>query len=198
MVIHHIANNFPALPHDFCYRPAEVVAPELIGCRLVKCQEGRELLWGVIVETEAYAQQESACHGFRSRTKRNNTLFGPPGHWYVYLTYGIHYCVNCVTGTDDWANGVLLRAVAIPHEPPRVAAGPGLLARRFAIDRSFDAQPVHPDSGLWLSPATEPCGAVVQSARVGIKQALDLPWRWLLKDHPSVSKPVLPLQVPTD
>ena len=190
---------FACLLHQrFFARPAQEVAPELIGCRLSRRLGDGSVVRGLIVETEAYAQQEPACHGYRSRTKRNNTLFGPPGHWYVYLTYGIHHCVNCVTGTDDWANGVLLRAVAIPHEPPRVAAGPGLLARRFAIDRSFDAQPVHPDSGLWLSPATEPCGAVVQSARVGIKQALDLPWRWLLKDHPSVSKPVLPLQVPTD
>ena len=174
------------------------MGPELIGCLLVKRQEDGSLLWGVIVETEAYSQDDPACHGYRRRTPQNETLFGEPGRFYVYVSYGIHHCVNCVTGTDDWANGVLLRAVAIPHEPPRVAAGPGLLARRFAIDRSFDAQPVHPDSGLWLSPATEPCGAVVQSARVGIKQALDLPWRWLLKDHPSVSKPVLPLQVPTD
>lgn len=189
---------YVVLDQAFFSRPAQEVAPALIGCQLNRQLADGSLMTGTVIETEAYAQEEPACHGYRSRTKRNNTLFGPPGHWYVYLTYGIHYCVNCVTGTDDWANGVLLRAVAIPHEPPRVAAGPGLLARRFAIDRSFDAQPVHPDSGLWLSPATEPCGAVVQSARVGIKQALDLPWRWLLKDHPSVSKPVLPLQVPTD
>jgi DNA-3-methyladenine glycosylase len=185
-------------PVEFYARPAQQVAPDLIGCQLSRRHSDGTFTNGVIVETEAYAQEEKACHGYRSRTKRNNTLFGPPGHWYVYLTYGIHHCVNCVTGTDDWANGVLLRAVAIPHEPPRVAAGPGLLARRFAIDRSFDAQPVHPDSGLWLSPATEPCGAIIQSARVGIKEALDLPWRWLLKDHPSVSRPVLPLQLPTD
>ena len=189
---------YVVLDQAFFSRPAQEVAPALIGCQLNRQLADGSLMTGTVIETEAYAQEEPACHGYRSRTKRNNTLFGPPGHWYVYLTYGIHYCVNCVTGTDDWANGVLLRAVAIPHEPPRVAAGPGLLARRFAIDRSFDAQLVHPDSGLWLSPATEPCGAVVQSARVGIKQALDLPWRWLLKDHPSVSKPVLPLQMPTD
>lgn len=189
---------YVVLDQAFFSRPAQEVAPALVGCQLNRQLADGSLITGTVVETEAYAQEEQACHGYRSRTKRNNTLFGPPGNWYVYLTYGIHHCVNCVTGTDDWANGVLLRAVAIPHEPPRVAAGPGLLARRFAIDRSFDAQLVHPDSGLWLSPATEPCGAVVQSARVGIKQALDLPWRWLLKDHPSVSKPVLPLQVPTD
>ena len=175
-----------------------MVAPELIGCRLLRRLSDGNLIEGMVVETEAYSQDERACHGFRSRTKRNSTLFGPPAHWYVYLTYGIYHCVNCVTGSDDWANGVLLRAVTIPEESPRVAAGPGLLARRFAIDRAFDAQPVHPDSGLWLAPATESVGPVVQSARVGIKEALDLPWRWLLQGHPSVSKPVVPLQLAPD
>ena len=175
-----------------------MVAPELIGCRLLRRLSDGNLIEGMVVETEAYSQNERACHGFRSRTKRNSTLFGPPAHWYVYLTYGIYHCVNCVTGSDDWANGVLLRAVTIPEESPRVAAGPGLLARRFAIDRGFDAQPVHPDSGLWLAPAIESVGPVVQSARVGIKEALDLPWRWLLEGHPSVSKPVMPLQPASD
>ncbi len=182
----------------FFRRPATEVAPALIGCLLHRRLSDGTHLHGMVVETEAYSQAEPACHGYRRRTKRNKTLFGPPGHWYVYLTYGIHHCVNCVTGSDDWANGVLLRAVTIPEESPRVAAGPGLLARRFAIDRAFDAQPVHPDSGLWLAPATESVGPVVQSARVGIKEALDLPWRWLLQGHPSVSKPVVPLQLAPD
>ena len=175
-----------------------MVAPELIGCRLVKRQPFGELLAGVVVETEAYCQSEPACHGHRSRTKRNNTLFGLPGHWYVYLTYGIHHCVNCVTGSDDWANGVLLRAVALPNEPPRIAAGPGLLSRRFGIDGRFDALPVSPDSGLWLTPPLEPPGVLLQSARVGIKQGLDLPWRWLLAGSPSLSKPVVPLSCSAD
>ena len=175
-----------------------MVAPELIGCRLVKRQPSGELLAGVVVETEAYCQSEPACHGHRSRTKRNNTLFGPPGHWYVYLTYGIHHCVNCVTGSDDWANGVLLRAVALPNEPPRIAAGPGLLSRRFGIDGRFDALPVSPGSGLWLTPPLEPPGVLLQSARVGIKQGLDLPWRWLLAGSPSLSKPVVPLTCSAD
>ena len=77
----------------FC-RPAEVVAPELIGCRLVKRQDDGSLLWGVIVETEAYSQDEPACHGYRRRTPQNETLFGPPGRFYVYVSYGIHHCVK--------------------------------------------------------------------------------------------------------
>ena len=83
-----------ALPPAFFCRPAQEVAPELIGCLLLKRQTGGELLGGVIVETEAYCQSEPACHGHRRRSPSNETLFGEPGHWYVYVSYGIHHCVN--------------------------------------------------------------------------------------------------------
>ncbi len=90
-----IATNLSQrLPHSFFARPAEVVAPELIGCLLVKRQPSGELLWGVIVETEAYCQSEPACHGHRRRTPSNETLFGEPGRFYVYVSYGIHHCVK--------------------------------------------------------------------------------------------------------
>ena len=85
------------LPQSFFCRPAEQVAPELIGCLLVKRQPTGELLRGVIVETEAYSQDEPACHGYRRRTPSNETLFGEPGRFYVYLSYGIHHCVKVVT-----------------------------------------------------------------------------------------------------
>jgi DNA-3-methyladenine glycosylase len=77
------------LPHFFIARPAEQVARDLIGCLLVKRQPTVELLWGVIVETEAYSQEEPACHGYRRRTPSNETLFGEPGRFYVYVTCGI-------------------------------------------------------------------------------------------------------------
>ena len=88
----------------FC-RPAELVAPELIGCLLVKRQLSGELLWGVIVETEAYSQDDPACHGYRRRTPSNDTLFGEPGRFYVYVSYGIHHCVKrAVTSRSSiWA-----------------------------------------------------------------------------------------------
>ena len=84
------------LPQSFFARPAELVAPDLIGCLLVKRQADGELLWGVIVETEAYSQDDPACHGYRRRTPSNETLFGEPGRFYVYVSYGIHHCVNVV------------------------------------------------------------------------------------------------------
>ena len=84
-----IAKDFPALPQSFFCRPAEEVGPELIGCRLVKRQDDGSLLWGVIVETEAYSQDDPACHGYRRRSPQNETLFGEPGRFYVYVSYGI-------------------------------------------------------------------------------------------------------------
>jgi DNA-3-methyladenine glycosylase len=181
------------LPQSFFCRPAEVVAPELIGGLLVKRQAGGELLWGLIVETEAYSQEEPACHGYRRRSPSNETLFGEPGRFYVYVSYGIHCCVTVVTDRPHWANGVLLRALAMPGEPERVAAGPALLARRFGIDRRYDACPVHPEADLWLAPRLkafehlEP-DALMQTTRIGITQAQDLPWRWYLRASRSVSR----------
>jgi DNA-3-methyladenine glycosylase len=181
------------LPQAFFARPAEVVAPELIGCLLVKRQPDGELLWGVIVETEAYSQEEPACHGYRRRSPSNETLFGEPGRFYVYVSYGIHHCVNVVTDRAEWANGVLLRAVAIPAEPERVAAGPALLARRFGLDRSHDALPVVPRCGTWLAPRPPHLEALgpndlVQTSRIGISQGQELPWRWYLRRSRSVSR----------
>ena len=169
------------------------MAPELIGCLLVKRQPTGELLWGVIVETEAYCQSEPACHGHRRRTPSNDTLFGEPGRFYVYVSYGIHHCVNVVTGRAEWANGVLLRAVAIPGEPERLAAGPALLARCFGINRSHDGQLVHPDRGLWFAPRPPELAALgsadlVQASRIGISQGQDLAWRWYWRASRSVSR----------
>ncbi|MFM9087510.1 MAG: DNA-3-methyladenine glycosylase [Cyanobium sp.] len=190
----------PALGPTFFARPAEAVAPELIGCLLVKRQADGGLLWGVVVETEAYSQAEPACHGSRRRSPSNETLFGEPGRFYVYVSYGIHHCVNVVTDRPDWANGVLLRALALPSEPERVAAGPGLLARRFGLDRRHDGLLAQPNQGLWLAPrpprlqdwmeqwlreGREPVRA---TTRIGIRLAQELPWRWYLSPSRSVSR----------
>jgi len=89
------------IPQSFLASCAEQVAPDLIGCLLVKRQPSGELLWGVIVETEAYCQSEPACHGYRRRTPSNETLFGEPGRFYVYLSYGIHHCGSLVCTTEQ-------------------------------------------------------------------------------------------------
>ena len=177
------------LPEFFC-RSAELVGPELVGCRLVKRQSDGSLLWGVIVETEAYSQDDPACHGYRRRSPQNETLFGPPGRFYVYVSYGIHHCVNVVTDRPEWANGVLIRAVALPAEPERVAAGPGLLARRFGIDRSDDTRPATGEHGVWLAPrpASIVSPDLVTTTRIGISEGNELPLRWYLRASRSVSR----------
>jgi DNA-3-methyladenine glycosylase len=195
--------NAPALTTlgiSFFARPAELVAPELVGCLLLRQSAEGERLWGMVVETEAYAQSDPACHGHRRRSPSNETLFGEPGRLYVYLTYGMHHCVNVVTDRRDWANGVLLRAVALPGLPERAAAGPGLLARSFGIDRRHNNLVAAPASGLWLAPrppvlqqwlereAASGGEPLRQTVRIGISQGQDLPWRWYLRDSRSVSR----------
>jgi DNA-3-methyladenine glycosylase len=189
-----------SLPRSFFARPAELVAPDLIGCLLVKHQADGERLWGVIVETEAYCQSEPACHGHRRRSPSNETLFGEPGRFYVYVSYGIHHCVNVVSGDQGQANGVLLRAATLPGEAERAAAGPALLARRFGIDRRHDGQAVTPSAGLWLAlppPSLRLALLRRQAAgedpllcttRIGISLGQELPWRWYLRGSRSVSR----------
>ncbi len=190
-----------ALAPSFFARPAEVVAPELVGCLLVRGGEGEEPRWGVVVETEAYSQAEPACHGHRRRSASNETLFGPPGRFYVYVSHGLHHCVNVVTDRAEWANGVLLRAASVPSAGERRAAGPGLLARTFGIDRRHDALPAVPGSGLWLAPrpaavegllrrlaAEEEGEPLVRTERIGIRAGRELPWRWYLRASRDVSR----------
>ena len=128
-----------------------MVAPDLIGCYLIKRLSDKNYLSGVIVETEAYSQEEASCHGFSGKTQRNKTLFGEPGKFYIYLSYGIYHCVNIVTGKKNCANGVLLRSIAIKGENERIAAGPGLLAKRFGLNRNHDNLLLSPKNNFWLT-----------------------------------------------
>ncbi len=164
----------------------------MIGCFLIKRLSKNKFVSGVIVETEAYSQEEASCHGYSGRTKRNETLFGDPGHLYIYLSYGIYHCVNIVTGKKNWANGVLLRSIAIKGEDERIAAGPGLLAKRFGLNKSHDNLRLSPKNNFWLAEGDH-CNkmeAIVQTTRIGISQAKDIPWRWYLERSRSVSKRV--------
>ncbi len=185
----HLKDHFP-LKTDFFKRPSSKVAPDLIGCLLLKRERNNDLTWGVIVETEAYSQSEEACHGYKSRTKSNETLFKSPGRLYVYLTYGTYHLVNIVTYKDNWADGVLLRAIAMPNENERVASGPGLLANRFNLTRSHDNLLISMENGLWLSkdPSAKKMGPIIQTTRIGISKAQNLRWRWYLQNSRSVSK----------
>ena len=169
-----------------------MVAPNLIGCFLVKRISKNKYLSGVIVETEAYSQEEASCHGFSGKTQRNETLFGEPGNLYIYLSYGIYHCVNIVTGKRNWANGVLLRSIAIKGEDERIASGPGLLAKRFDLNRTHDNLFLSPENDFWLTEGenSKTMNHIVQTTRIGISQAKDIPWRWYLRSSRSISKRV--------
>ena len=105
----------------------------------------------MIVETEAYSQEEEACHGHRKITRSNKSLFGKPGTFYIYKSYGIHHCLNIVTDKDNFASGVLIRAVFIPNKNERLASGPGLVTKTFGIDISFNSLEVVNHNSLWVS-----------------------------------------------
>ena len=157
---------------------------------LIKKEENKKLIWGVIVETEAYSQIEPACHGFIKKTPKHKTLFGEPGRLHIYLTYGSYHCVNIVTHKKGWASGVLLRSIAMPNENERVGSGPGLLANRFGLNRSHDNSLISLENGLWLSKSSlnKDMKNIIQTTRIGISKAKDLPWRWYLKNSRSISK----------
>jgi DNA-3-methyladenine glycosylase len=134
----------------------------------------------MIHETEAYiGAHDLACHGRFGRTRRTETLFGPPGHWYVYFTYGMYWMLNTVTGRDGEASGVLIRGAG-QH------TGPGKLTRDLAIDGQFCGLSI-PDNGrMWIEDrgATIRRGHVRRTPRIGVDYAgdwKDKPYRFLLR-----------------
>jgi len=178
------------LNRDFFSRHSSIVAPELIGCLIVRVNDGKKIQEGIIVETEAYSQEEEACHGFNKRTKTNQTLFGEPGLFYVYRSYGIHYCLNLVTDKNNFASGVLIRSLFIPQEEERVASGPGLLTKKFQIDTKLNSLKSYNNNLLKIFNRNINIKSeeLIQTTRIGISKALDLKWRWYLKRSRSVSK----------
>ncbi|GGK07772.1 DNA-3-methyladenine glycosylase [Luteimonas terricola] len=192
------------LPREFYRRHPTQVAPELLNRILVRA-DGRA---GRIVEVEAYAGSEDpAAHSFRGKTARNATMFGEPGHLYVYFTYGMHWGSNAVCGEVGEGTGVLLRAmeplrgldVMRPLRPAArrdrdLANGPGKLSQAMGITGEFDgADLVTADRGIAIvSDGTPPPGVPVVGPRIGITRAVELPWRWHVPGHVHVSGPRRP------
>ncbi len=196
------------LPQSWFARPSPEVAPELLGTLLVRQFANGDLLRSAIVETEAYAPGDPACHAYKRKTQRNQSMFGPAGHLYIYLIYGMYHCLNIVTDAEGVGSAVLVRALELDRipewisdkkrkKPHRVAAGPGLLCKALLLDRQQDGWPLCRSNGeaLWIE-SDNSGGAqlankdmrVVQTTRIGLTQGADIPWRWYLQDHPSVSK----------
>ncbi|MGG6294443.1 DNA-3-methyladenine glycosylase [Leptolyngbya sp. AN02str] len=194
---------------DWLAHCATHIAPALLGCTLVRQFADGRILRGQIVETEAYTPNDPACHAYRRRSDRNGVMFGPAGHAYVYLIYGMYHCINVVTDADEVPSAVLIRALQIDDipdwldvgrdKPHRVAAGPGKLCRLMQVDLSLNGTQLAPGNALWLEHRSRSLQnswhqvPVVQTTRIGITQGVDLPWRWYLQNSPSVSKKAVKL-----
>ena len=188
------------LDRDFYARNALLVAPDLLNKVLV-APDGRA---GRIVEVEAYrGADDPGSHGFRGMTKRNATMFGPPGHLYVYFTYGMHWCANVVAETDGAAAAVLLRALTplesleAMYEARGPAArrhrdlcsGPAKLTQALGIDGALDgADLVSGDRGATIVDDGQPPPRVpLVTTRIGLTNGTDLPWRFYVDAVPHVS-----------
>lgn len=174
---------------SFFDRPTLRVAPEMLGKRLVREVEGR-VLSGRIVEVEAYQGPEDlAAHSARGRrTARTEVMYGPPGHAYVYLIYGMHYCMNVVCEGVDVPHAVLIRALE-PAPGTGRCSGPALLCGALRIDRSLTGTALRPPD-LYLVDDGSPAGPVYRTPRIGVDYAggwAALPWRFCL-DSPFLSK----------
>ncbi len=144
----------------------------------------------MIVETEAYSQEEEACHGYNKMTPSNKVLFGEPGRFYIYRSYGIHHCLNIVTHKDNFASGVLIRAVFISDKNERLAAGPGLVTKVFEVNNKLNSLKVLDNKFLWISKGDSYLEKkdLIQTTRIGISKAKNIKWRWYLKRSRSISK----------
>jgi DNA-3-methyladenine glycosylase len=183
-----------ALRREFFARSVHDVAPELVGCTLLVDGVG-----GRIVEAEAYDGEDPASHGFRGRTERNRSMFGPPGHAYVYRSYGIHWCLNLVCDKEDRAEAVLLRALEPTHgldvmrkrrgvdDERLLCSGPGRLCQALGVTSGHDGLPLERPPFAIL-PREPPELEVLSGPRVGITQAAERPWRYALAGSPFLSR----------
>jgi DNA-3-methyladenine glycosylase len=178
--------NDPARPlsRRFFARPTLTVARALLGCWLCHRIEGREVR-GRVVEVEAYTDDGASHARNRKRTPRNGVMFGAPGHAYVYFTYGMHFCFNVVTERDGVPGAVLIRGL----DGIDSANGPARLCRALGIDRRQNGVDLTTGEALWVESGRrsrrEP---VVQTARIGIRAAQTLPWRFYLAGSRGVSR----------
>ena len=183
------------LPRDFFARSVHEVAPDLIGVTLLVDGVG-----GPIVELEAYDQEDPASHGFRGRTARNAAMFGPPGHAYVYRSYGIHWCLNLDCDVPGRAEAALIRALQPERgldamrarrglAPERaLCSGPGKLCQALGVTREHDGLPLDEPPFELLPRETTP--EIVTGPRIGITRAAELTWRYGLRGSPYLSRPL--------
>ncbi|MEU5976603.1 DNA-3-methyladenine glycosylase [Streptomyces sp. NPDC047315] len=192
------------IPRSFFDRPVLDVAPELLGCTLVRRTDDG-LMELRITEVEAYAGEvDPGSHAYRGRTPRNEVMFGPPGHAYVYFTYGMWHCLNVVCGPEGRASGVLLRAGEIlegkelarkrrvsARYDKELAKGPARLATALDVDRALNGTDLctDGDAPLTLYPGQAPASDLVRNGpRTGVGgDGAHHPWRYWINGDPTVS-----------
>ncbi|MGH2679086.1 MAG: DNA-3-methyladenine glycosylase [Actinomycetota bacterium] len=187
-----------SLPRSFYARDATEVARDLLGHVLVRASLDGGRATARIVEVEAYGPDDPASHAFRGRTKRNEVMFGPPGHLYVYFTYGMHFCMNAVAGRAGQGTAVLLRAAqpleGVPAMMGRrgreqvldLCSGPARLAQAFGVGREENGADLVSGEALWVERGSrsEP---IATGIRVGVRETARS-WRFWLEGSPFVSR----------
>ncbi len=198
--------SLPKLNRKFYTRDVLYVAQNLLGKILVKNTDGR-IYAGKIVEVEAYdGTFDEAAHTFIGKTKRNEIMFGEGGYFYVYFTYGAHFCCNVVTGVRDIGTAVLLRAVepllgieemarnrfghnlVNEKEKFNLTSGPGKLCKAFDINKQQNKIDLTGNEIFILNQKKVSSNKIITTKRIGIKKSVDLPWRFYIKDNPYVSR----------
>lgn len=194
------------LKRDFYTRDVVTVARELLGKVLVKIEPGI-IYAGVIAEVEAYdGAVDQAAHTFGGKTKRNAIMFGEGGFFYVYFTYGSHYCCNIVTGKEGSGTAVLIRGVEpligtesmilnrfgreLKNEKEiiNLTNGPGKVCKAFAIDKTHYGTDLTGDRIFIVKKRKLPDNKITVTKRIGIKKSVDLPWRFYITDNLYVSR----------
>lgn len=182
----------------FLNGPASEAAPRLLGCELEREIDGQTVKVK-IVETEAYDQTDVASHSYKGRTPRTDVMFGKSGHLYVYFTYGMHFCCNVVVGELGYGAAVLIRAVEplgnIQLLEERrgmqgisVTNGPAKLCQALGIDKALNGHDLSHSPLRLIVTNGIPADQIVQTTRIGLSQAKDVPWRYFIKDNPYVSR----------
>jgi DNA-3-methyladenine glycosylase len=184
------------LPRSFYDRPAVEVAPDLLGHVLVRALPDGTRIAARLVEVEAYEPNDPGSHAFRGRTPRNAVMFGPPGHLYVYFTYGMHFCMNAVTRRPDEGSAVLLRAGEpldgidvmrrLRGRDADLCSGPGRFTQALGIARPENGTDLVKGDAVWVERGerTEPVGTGI---RVGVHDT-SRSWRFWIEGNPYVSR----------
>jgi len=204
-----VSRSTRRLPRSFFARPSPEVGPDLLGRILVRKVGDGTLLTARIVEAEAYQEDDPASHSFRGRSNRTEVMFGPPGHAYVYFTYGMHHCMNVVTGSTGEGSAVLLRA-AEPlegleemarrrgtNDPRALCSGPGRLCQALGIDRAENGLDLVRGRLLWLLEGAPVAPSTISvGPRVGITSGTERPWRFSVQGDRFVSRarPAVPVR----